>query len=53
MVRLVKAAKGNGSVAGELLSPVKITTTGQNSRQLNINVGNEKENDGAPFLKNN
>jgi hypothetical protein len=43
MVRLVKAAKGNGSVAGELLSPVEITTTSQNSRQLNINVGNERK----------
>jgi hypothetical protein len=43
MVRLVKAANGNGSVAGEL-SPVEITTTGYNSKQLDTNVGKGRRN---------
>jgi len=49
-VRLVKAANGNGSVAGEL-SPVKIMTTGHNSKQLDTNVGKEKEDEGTHIKK--
>lgn len=51
-MRLVKAAKGNGSVAGEL-SPVEMATTGHNSRQLNINVRKEKEDEGAHLITSN
>lgn len=49
-MRLVKAANGNGSVAGEL-SPVEITTAGYNSKQLDTDVGKEKEDEGTRFKK--